>query len=116
MLAAPFTAGVGISRSTPSSRTCSSSTAIRRPTASRASRPPSWPGRRSSGGCVSRVALGSFPGRTHALILGGVLNVVLLALVGLTANFVLALVLLTAWCLVFAMERHRQARLQRPTG
>jgi MFS family permease len=52
---------------------------------------------------VSRVRR-LFSRRTHALILGGALNVVLLALVGLTANFVLALVLLTAWCLVFAIE------------
>jgi MFS family permease len=52
---------------------------------------------------VSRVRR-RFSRRTHALILGGVLNVILIGLVGLTANFALALVLLTAWCLVFAME------------
>jgi MFS family permease len=52
---------------------------------------------------VSRVRR-LFSRRTHALILGGVLNVVLIGLVGLTANFVLALVLLTAWSLAFAME------------
>jgi MFS family permease len=45
-----------------------------------------------------------FSRRTQALILGSVLNVVFLVLVGLTANFVIALLLITAWCLVFAME------------
>ena len=45
-----------------------------------------------------------FRRRTDALILGGVLNVVLLAVIGLTGNFALALVLLAAWCLVFAIE------------
>jgi MFS family permease len=45
-----------------------------------------------------------FSRRTHALILGGILNVILLALIGLTNNFLVALVLLAAWCLVFAME------------
>lgn len=52
---------------------------------------------------VSRVRR-LFSRRTHALILGGALNVVLLTLVGLTGNFVVALVLLAAWCLVFAFE------------
>jgi MFS family permease len=45
-----------------------------------------------------------FSRRTHALILGGILNVILLALIGLTSSFLVALVLLAAWCLVFAME------------
>ncbi len=45
-----------------------------------------------------------FRRRTDALILGGILNVVLLALVGLTTNFLVALVLLAGWSLVFAME------------
>lgn len=52
---------------------------------------------------VSRVRR-LFSRRTHALILGGALNVVLLTLVGLTGNFVVALVLLAAWSLVFAFE------------
>jgi MFS family permease len=52
---------------------------------------------------VSRVRR-LFSRRTHALILGGVLNVVLLAAVGLTSNFALALVLLALWALIFAFE------------
>jgi MFS family permease len=45
-----------------------------------------------------------FRRRTDALILGGILNVVLLALVGMTTNFLVALVLLAGWALIFAME------------
>jgi MFS family permease len=45
-----------------------------------------------------------FSRRTDALILGGILNVILLAVIGLTSNFLVALGLLAAWCLVFAME------------
>jgi MFS family permease len=45
-----------------------------------------------------------FSRRTHALILGGILNVILLGLIGLTTNFVIALVLITAWCLVLAIS------------
>jgi MFS family permease len=52
---------------------------------------------------VSRVRR-LFSRRTHALILGGVLNVVLLILVGLSDTFVLALALLAAWALIFAFE------------
>jgi MFS family permease len=44
-----------------------------------------------------------FKRRTDALILGGLLTVVLMALIGLTTSFVIALVLMTIWCLVFAM-------------
>ena len=44
-----------------------------------------------------------FKRRTDALILGGVLTVVLMALIGLTTSFVLALALMTVWCLIFAM-------------
>jgi MFS family permease len=51
---------------------------------------------------VSRVRR-LFSRRTHALILGGVLNVILLGLIGLTTSFVIALVLITAWCLALAM-------------
>jgi MFS family permease len=51
---------------------------------------------------VSRVRR-LFSRRTHALILGGVLNVILLAIIGLTTSFVIALVLITAWCLALAM-------------
>ncbi|HET7686907.1 MAG TPA: MFS transporter [Candidatus Limnocylindria bacterium] len=53
-----------------------------------------------------------FARRTSALLAGGILNVALLAFVGLTTSFVLALVLLTGWCLVFALQRPlRQAYL-----
>jgi MFS family permease len=51
---------------------------------------------------VSRVRR-LFSRRTHALILGGVLNVLLLLLIGLTTDVVTALLLLTAWCLVLAI-------------
>jgi len=44
-----------------------------------------------------------FKRRTDALILGGVLTVVLMALIGLTTSFVVALALMTVWCLIFAM-------------
>ena len=44
-----------------------------------------------------------FRRRTVALVLDGVLTVVLMALIGLTTSFVVALALMTIWCLVFAM-------------
>jgi MFS family permease len=52
---------------------------------------------------VSRVRR-LFGRRTSALLIGGVLNVVLLALLGLTGSFYVALVLLGAWAFVFAVE------------
>jgi MFS family permease len=52
---------------------------------------------------VSRVRR-FFRRRTDALILGGILNVVLLAVVGLTGNFLIALGLLAGWSLVYAIE------------
>jgi len=51
---------------------------------------------------VSRVRR-LFRRRTDALILGAVLNVTLLGLIGITTSFLLALVLLTAWCLALAI-------------
>lgn len=45
-----------------------------------------------------------FSRRTHALILGGFLNVVLLAAIGLVDSFIVALVLLAGWALIFAFE------------
>jgi len=51
---------------------------------------------------VSRVRR-FFRRRTDALILGGVLNVVMLALIGVTRSFWLALALLTGWALIFAI-------------
>jgi predicted MFS family arabinose efflux permease len=44
-----------------------------------------------------------FRRRTDVLILGDVLTVVLLVIVGITSSFILALVLLTAWSLTFAI-------------
>jgi MFS family permease len=52
---------------------------------------------------VSRVRR-FFARRTDALLIGGVLNVVLLLLVGLVSSFWIALVLLAGWALVFAIE------------
>ena len=44
-----------------------------------------------------------FRRRTDALVVGGVLNVALLALLGWTGSFVVALLLLAAWAFVFAV-------------
>jgi MFS family permease len=52
---------------------------------------------------VSRVRR-LFSRRTHALILGGFLNVALLVAIGLVDSFVVALVLLALWALIFAFE------------
>jgi MFS family permease len=52
---------------------------------------------------VSRVRR-LFSRRTHALILGGFLNVAFLVLIGLTTSFVVALVLFAVWALIFAFE------------
>jgi len=51
---------------------------------------------------VSRVRR-FFRRRTTALVLGGVLTTILLVLIGLTHSFALALLLLAAWCLTFAL-------------
>jgi MFS family permease len=55
------------------------------------------------GGLLVRWVRRFFTRRSHALILGAVLTVVLLAAIGVTTSFPLALGLLAAWCLVFAM-------------
>jgi MFS family permease len=52
---------------------------------------------------VSRVRR-MFSRRTHALILGGFLNVALLVAIGLIDSFIVALVLLALWALIFAFE------------
>jgi MFS family permease len=52
---------------------------------------------------VSRVRR-LFSRRTHALIMGGFLNVVLLVAIGLIQHFAVALVLLALWALIFAFE------------
>jgi MFS family permease len=56
------------------------------------------------GGLLVPWARRLFTRRTHALILGGVLNVVLLALLGWMPTFWLAVVLLASWAMVFAIE------------
>ena len=52
---------------------------------------------------VSRVRR-LFSRRTHALILGGLITVGLLAAVGMTSNFAVAVALLALWALIFAFE------------
>ena len=55
-----------------------------------------------------------FRRRTTALVVGGVINVGLLALLGMTGNFYVALLLLAGWAFVFAVESPvRQARRER---
>jgi MFS family permease len=56
------------------------------------------------GGLLVPWARRLFTRRTHALILGGILNVVLLALLGWVPTFWLAVVLLASWAMVFAIE------------
>jgi len=56
------------------------------------------------GGLLVPVARRLFTRRTHALILGGVLNVILLALLGWVPSFWLAIILLASWAMVFAIE------------
>ncbi|HET9458298.1 MAG TPA: MFS transporter, partial [Candidatus Limnocylindrales bacterium] len=56
------------------------------------------------GGIIVPWVRRRFSRRTHALILGGVLNVVLLLLIGVIPNFWVAIALLAAWAMVFAIE------------
>ena len=42
--------------------------------------------------------------RTHAMLAAAILSVVALALVGVTTSFVIALVIVAAWCIVLAVE------------
>jgi MFS family permease len=56
------------------------------------------------GGLTVPQARRLFRRRTDAVITAGVITVVVLALVGLTANFWVAIVLMTLWALVFAIE------------
>jgi MFS family permease len=56
------------------------------------------------GGLIVPQVRRLFRRRTDALIIGTVANFVLLVLIGLTSNFIFALVLLAAWALVFAVE------------
>ena len=56
------------------------------------------------GGLIVSKVRRLFGRRTSALLIGGVLNVVLLVLLGLTGSFYVALLLLAAWAFVFAVE------------
>jgi MFS family permease len=56
------------------------------------------------GGIIVPWVRRRFSRRTHALILGGILNVVLLLLIGVIPNFWVAIALLAAWAMVFAIE------------
>jgi MFS family permease len=55
-----------------------------------------------------------FTRRTHFLILGTVSSVVLLAAIGITDNFVVALVVLTLWCVIAAIEVPMQRAFLNP--
>ena len=57
------------------------------------------------GGMVVPWARRLFSRRTHALIVGSVLNVALLGLIGLMPSFGVAIALLAVWALVFAIEQ-----------
>jgi MFS family permease len=56
------------------------------------------------GGLIVPKVRRLFRRRTDALIIGGIANVALLALMGWTESFVVALALITAWALIFAVE------------
>ncbi len=56
------------------------------------------------GGFAVPLARRLFPRRTHFLIFGIAVSVLMLAGIGLTDSFLVALVLLTVWCLVAAIE------------
>jgi MFS family permease len=56
------------------------------------------------GGLVVPLVRRAFSRRTHVLLLGGTLNVVLLVLIGLQPPFWLAILLLAGWAMVFALE------------
>lgn len=57
-----------------------------------------------AGGLIVPRVRRLFRRRTSALLVGGALNLVLLALLGLTGSFYVALLLLAAWAFVFAVE------------
>ena len=56
-----------------------------------------------AGGLLVTRIRGLFRLRTDALILGAVASTVMLAAIGLVSSFAIVLILLTVWCLVFAM-------------
>jgi len=61
-------------------------------------------GAQTFGGLIQTRVRRLFRLRTEALLVGGVLTVALLALVGLTNQFAFALLLILIWSLVFAIE------------
>jgi MFS family permease len=56
------------------------------------------------GGFAVPLARRLFPRRTHFLIFGGAISVLMLAGIGLTDSFLVALVVLTIWCVIAAIE------------
>ena len=61
-------------------------------------------GAQISGGLLVPWARRLFTRRTQAIIVGAALSVVLLAAIGLTSSFVLALVIIVIWCMALAIE------------
>ena len=61
-------------------------------------------GAQISGGLLVPYVRRLFSRRTQIIIIGAVLSVLLLAGIGLTTSFVLALVILVVWCMALAVE------------
>ena len=61
-------------------------------------------GAQIAGGLAVPWARRIFTKRTHALMLTASISVVLLVVIGLTNSFVLAIAILTVWCLILAIE------------
>lgn len=61
-------------------------------------------GAQVSGGLLVPYMRRLFTRRTQVIIIGAVLSVLLLAGIGLTTSFVLALVILVVWCMALAVE------------
>jgi MFS family permease len=61
-------------------------------------------GSQIAGGLIVPWVRRFFTRRTHAMILATIVSVGLLGSVGITTSFVLALVLLAAWCMLLAIE------------
>ena len=105
MLAAPFTFGRGhLRRSTPPSPTCCELYGDKTAYGIAGLAAAIVAGVQIVGGLIVSRVRRLFGRRTDALLIGGVLNVVLLVLLGLTGSFVVALLLLAAWAFVFAVE------------
>jgi MFS family permease len=61
-------------------------------------------GSQIAGGFLVPYVRRLFTRRTQAIILATILSVVLLAAIGLTTSFIVAVVLLAAWCMLLAIE------------